>query len=673
MTRTRSHQIVAITFSLLACAAASAQAPSQAKPAEQGQLIVVPQSPIGAGGMLSPDGRWVVAAGHGGAVLWDVKHERVRLAMPLPTRGSRPVFRPSDGAVLFNCGRYSILFHPDTGRREIVDIPHGFTAYSDDGKLLAIVTPVAHATPPNEIRLLDGRSFRQLNSWKTGVVIPVSLRFADDGTRLVMTGEAGRPHARIYMGSPTKVEVDLKTKALTEEPLKDYHDQPVRGPLRAPPYPKLADSIVASIAKHDKRIPHATAVRGMSLSPDGRFLLTWIANDLGVWDLQTGRRIRWWASDWAQSIVRWLDDGRICLTSGEGISLYDPKTGKRTLKKMTDRVRTSGVWLVGTVEMPPDGKRFLLLRQDKLSFYHWDGEDPLWTLETKDGLGWFRPLLWLRPNVPYNCATIFVVGTTEIVTIDERTGKIVSRTSVTRDNEERIQDAIWDGRNIILATAKYPRGHVDLYRFESGEPRHMALLLDDTKAMPTAVARAGPGKPIYVSSVYPAAIRRFAAGEETHNVTISYVPWQFEPRMLQLDPTGALLCATGGARGIALDAKTLALPARPAAIAAYSARWRGPNPLPLNGRIAVVARPQLARIDLVDVQAEQTILSLQDWGKAGWASFTPEGHWMADDAGAERIVIYKADTSFPADEVANLRQPKLIEALLKRHNPAPSK
>lgn len=103
--------------------------------------------------------------------------------------------------------------------------------------------------------------------------------------------------------------------------------------------------------------PNSSAVKSATLSPDARYLLSSDgSHSLKVWDLATGRELRFSRSDTDIHGGTFSPDGRYLLTSSQGtISLRDTDSGEQI---GTFVVSDAGM-TVESMSMPPDGQHIL--------------------------------------------------------------------------------------------------------------------------------------------------------------------------------------------------------------------------------------------------------------------------------------------------------------------------
>lgn len=641
---------------------------ARAEPGEQRQqrYSVVPQVYMPMPVVISPDGRWAVAMSGHHMRIWDCKGKCLRMSLALPRQQYRPVFRPTDGALLCNCGKYSLLIEPATGRVRTVSLPYGLSAFSSDAKHLAVATDAAgrRFDENKAICLLDARTFRELKRWSTQAVTAGRLSFIRNDTVVKLAGEGGRPHAKRYAGYPVEVTVELKTGKLTTTRPQPGGPGGRRPALRHRPprrrtVPKFTADVSADINKHNTGLRRPNG-GWMWVSPGRDLLVTSLSGALAVWDLKTGRRIRYWLPSWPIHFLGWRSDGRMTFSKSEGLVRWDPRTGAAAVKKMPT-IRRGGT----QPEMAPDGAHFLCISQKKTQMLAWSSDKPLWQRDA-EAPAW-HPIRWHKfPGRDGKLCFFEGVGQ-EVRLVEAASGKVHLATRVTRDDAEKVvaMDVYtMSGTGyLLLAIGDARRGRVERYVFHRDRIRHQAQLADGIGPLPLSVAFAGTGR-IYAGN-HHGLVWCLNPVRKIPPINIAQVNPYFDPWRLAFDPSGRLLCVTDEqSGGVALDAMTLQAPTEAACVAWNGHRWRGLNPVPVNGRIAAFGRAETGLVDLVDIRPGRTVLSLQSWGKDGWAAFTPDGKWIADDGGASRLVVYEGADRLSSKGAAELRQPKGVQALL---------
>jgi hypothetical protein len=632
--------------------------------------------------VLSADGRWAAAFGDASPgiadasiLVWDCRNKCLRLAeSAFPRYWARlPVIRPGDNHILRNSGRYSLLIDPATGRVRTIALPPGLSAFSNDGKLLAVANARSFGQSKVELHLLDGRSFRTLKTWQTSeAVTALTLRFSDDNSSLEMTGEGGKPHARRYMGFPVTATVDLKTGKLTET--KPSAEEIKKRKFRHPKYPALPrfpEALRADIKAHNSRLkPYK--VYGARLSPDASMLI--VSGGLfESWDLATGRRVHSGHPGPIKAVLGWTAKGELILKSREGLIRWDPRTGKTQTKNK----KADFEWRVAAVRASPDGSYFLASTAKHVYMFAWDKDRALWSRPIQPNLGgWPSRAVWLTirdwPAEPRKA--ILIADDTRLRLLEAESGELISDITVTRDNDEKIWQVIDIGNDrLLIGMGDVNRGHIDLYAYEDKRLKHRKLLRDDMRSFPSAIAYGRADSALYFVGVRTNSLHRISAGKESAVLSIRDI-FSAGADTLKLDPSGRLLCMCDDNIGAAVDAATLKPPRRVACFSDGLGHWYHldrrtlptSNPLPLTDSVAIFVRRALGRIDLVDVRREVTVLSLQTWGKDGWVSYTPDGKWTGDKGGASRIILYEADKPLSAEQVAKLRSPQAIQAALKK-------
>ena len=461
--------------------------------------------------------------------------------------------------------------------------------------------------------------------------------------------------------------IELKTGKLTMTRPKppghvgDRHGVRRHQPPKRPTMPRFPAAILADINKHNTGLRRFNEGR-MWVSPGRDLLVTYLSGALGAWDLKTGRRIRHWQPSSRVHFLGWHGDGRMTFSTYEGLVRWDPRTGVTAEKKMPRTIWQNPIRL----QMAPDGEHFLWIRQDKTQMLTWASDKPLWQRDEKPP-SW-HPIRWHKFPGKDGKLCFFEGVRQKVRLVEADCGKVRFATSVTRDDAEIVlaMDVYTvSGMNyLLLAIGDSRRGRVERYLFYRNSIRHHAQLATGVGPLPLSVAFAGTGY-VYVGSS-GGQVRCVDPAGKIPPINIAQVNPYLDPQHLVFDPSGHLLCVTEQHGGVALDALTLKAPTEAGCVAGNDYRWPGPNPIPVNGRIAAFGRTETGLVDLVDIRLGRTVLSMQSWGKDGWAAFTPDGKWLAAAGGAARLIVYEGGDRLSSKAMAELGRPNAIQAMLAR-------
>ena len=122
-------------------------------------------------------------------------------------------------------------------------------------------------------------------------------------------------------------------------------EQPPRSDAKAGPSERFPEIV--------PQFGHSSPVRWVEFSPDGRLLATSSDYDVILWDMQTGQRLRSFASADSSAGAMFSPDGKMIVTSfADQLIIWDPNTGRR--------LRSLSVLFVnGFVVFSPDSKQLI--------------------------------------------------------------------------------------------------------------------------------------------------------------------------------------------------------------------------------------------------------------------------------------------------------------------------